>query len=240
MKDINKLNIWKDKQSMEEKVGNKRRVRVRKSKQISKSVCYGRIYVSITNNVVNFKIRLPWEYCKAIGISDKTRKVCCSVERDKLIIELQKEQLFKDLSPEEKILQINKYRSLYRNRYERELDFMNALEKHFKCSYRTAYRYIKYQVPDSELKNVKLLKEQQINVRNRNISLREGVSTSVATLTIPSALAIQFLKGKTCEELGIKNIIELYNENDVVPVYITLEDDKIYIEEKYYTEEIND
>lgn len=190
------------------------------------------IYVTITNNVANFKIRVPWDWCKKLGISEAERGICIKYEGDNLIIEKRKEILFTDLSTEDKILQINKYRSLYRAYYDKQKDFISEVEKYFKITYRTAYRYLKQELSAEQLENVKLMGEQNENSRNINLMLRSGIETVTATLTIPSALAILFLQGKTSEELGIKNNIEIYGENTTISVNLRMEEDKIYIEKK--------
>lgn len=190
------------------------------------------IYVTITNNVANFKVRLPWEWCKQIGITEEERGICIKYENDKLIIERQNEILFADLSTEDKILQINKYRSLYRAYYDKQKDFISEVEKYFKITYRTAYRYLKKELSTEQLEDVVLMGEQDEHSRNVNIMIRSGIESVTATITIPSALAIQFLQGKTCEELGIKNIIEIYGKNTTISVNLRMEEDKIYIEKK--------
>lgn len=187
------------------------------------------IYVTITNNVANFKARLPWEWCKQIGITEEERGICIKYENDNLLIERQNEILFSDLSTEDKILQINKYRSLYRAYFDKQKDFISGVEKYFKITYRTAYRYLKKELLAEQLENVTLMGEQKEHSRNINVMLRNGIESVTATITIPSALAIEFLQGKTCEDLGIKNIIEIYGENTTLPINLRKENDKIYI-----------
>lgn len=184
------------------------------------------IYVTITNNVANFKIRLPWDWCKTIGITEEERGICIKYESDSLVIEKQSETLFSDLTKEEKVLQINKYRSLYRSLYEKQKDFIEEVEKYFKVTYRTAYRYLKEELSEEQLEDVELIGEQNEYSRNVHLMLRCGRESVTSTLTIPSALAILLLHGKTCEELKIKNIIEIYGENVTLPIQMNIEPEK--------------
>ena len=184
------------------------------------------IYVTKTNNVANFKIRLPWNWCETIGITEEERGICIRYENDSLVIEKQTEILFSDLSKEEKVLQINKYRSLYRANYDKQKDFIGEVEKYFKVTYRTAYRYLKEELSESHLEDVELIGEQNEHSRNVHLMLRCGRESVTATLTIPSSLAILLLHGKTCEELKIKNIIEIYSENVTLPIQMNIEPEK--------------
>lgn len=190
------------------------------------------IYVTITNNVANFKVRLPWDWCRKIGITEVEKGICIKYENDKLIIERQKELFFSDLSTEEKILQINKYKKLYRDNFEKQKDFINEVEDYFKITYRTAYRYLKKEISSSDLEKVCLISKQDEYARNIHLMLRSGMEAITATLTIPSALAILFLQGKTQEELGIKNNVEIYGENVTLPVTIEYDNDRILISKK--------
>lgn len=190
------------------------------------------IYVTITNNVANFKVRLPWDWCKKIGITEEEKGICIKYENDKLIIEKQKEIFFSDLSTNEKVLQINKYKSLYRDNFDKQKDFLNEVEDYFKITYRTAYRYLKKEILCSDLESVELMPKQNEYARNTHLMLRSGIEAITATLTIPSALAILFLQGKTPEELGIKNNIEIYGENVTLPIKMKYDNGQIIIIEK--------
>lgn len=195
------------------------------------------IYVTITNNVANFKVRLPWDWCKNIGLTEKNKGISVKYENNCLVIEKQKERLFSDLSTEEKILQINKYNYLYGNKFDKKKDFLEEVEKYFKITYRTAYRYLREEISFKELENVSLISEQSDYIRHTHLMLRNGIESITATLTIPSALAILFLQGKTPEELGIKNIIEVYNENVTLPILLECSGEKIIIKSKGINEE---
>lgn len=194
----------------------------------------GNIYVTIFKDVANFKILIPWEWCKEIGITDEDRNIF--IEYDKksknLIISKNTEsKSFIDLTKEEKILQINKYRKLYENRYDKKKDFINDMAEFFCITYRTAYRYLKTVVPDEILEEVKLIGEfgNPQYGRNRNLMLRESGSSNTVILSIPTALAVLFLKGKNYEELKIKNVTEIYSKNENIPITMEFIDEKIYI-----------
>lgn len=181
------------------------------------------IYITITNNVVNFKVRIPWEWCKEIGITEKEKGINIRYENNNLFIKKTDNVLFSDLSVNEKILQINKYKYLYRNNYDRQKDFFKDLEKYFNITYRTAYRYLSKEILKEDLDKVELLSKQIKHTRNVNLMLQKGVESITVILTIPSALAIVFLQGKTSEELGIKNIIEIYDKNTSIPINMSLD-----------------
>lgn len=187
------------------------------------------VYVSITNNVVNFKVRIPWDWCKEIGITEKEKEINIRYENAKLIIEKANKVLFSDLSKKDKMLQLNKYKELYGNNYEKQKDFFKDLEEYFQITYRTAYRYLNEKILKEDLKQVELLDKQNKHSRNVNLMFRKGVETITVVLTIPSALAIIFLKGQTCEELGIKNITEIYNENTSISINMNLDNKQIIL-----------
>lgn len=190
------------------------------------------IYLTITNNVVNFKIRLPWDWLKVIGITEEKKAINIKVEDDSLVIDKKNTRLFSELTTEDKIKHLKKFELLYRSNYEKQKDFIKKTEEYFKISYRTAYRLLQPEVGKEDLSNIELIGEQEEFTRNVNLMLKSGVEQVTATLSIPSALAIKFLKGKTSEELGIKNIIEIYEKNMTLPILLSFKNNKIYIEKK--------
>lgn len=193
------------------------------------------IYLTITNNVVNFKIRLPWDWCKRIGITEEEKAINIKIANDCLVIDKENTLLFSDLKTKDKIKQLKKFELLYRNDYDKQKDFIKKVEEYFKISYRTAYRRLQTDIDLGDLDNVKLVEEQEEFSRNVNLMLKSGVEQVTATLSIPSALAIKFLKGKTSEELGIKNIIEIYDKNMTLPITLRFDNEKIYIEKNKNT-----
>lgn len=190
------------------------------------------IYLTITNNVVNFKIRLPWDWCKEIGITEEEKAINIRIENDNLVIDKKNTRLFSELKTEDKIKHLKVFEMLYKNNFDKQKDFIKKVEDYFKISYRTAYRLLKTEINPEELINFDLIEEQEEFTRNVSLMLKSGVEQVTATLSIPSALAIKFLKGKTSEELGIKNIIEIYDKNMTLPIRLNFKEGKIYIEKK--------
>lgn len=201
------------------------------------------IYITITTtdkakSMANFKIRLLWDWCKRIGLNEKEKQVCISYEDGKLIIKKAYEKYFTSLTKHEKVLQVKKYEMLYGYKNDVKKELIQSMEEYFNVSYRTIYRLLKEEVSIEEVENVKLMKKQEFN-ENRNINLMtsEYKGSKVNVLTIPTHLAVQFLTGKTYEELNIKNAVDLYPNNVNAPISMRLVEDEIIIGE--YDEDID-
>lgn len=186
------------------------------------------IYVTLTNDIANFKVRLPWNWLQKLGLTETDKEICISYKDKKLVISKAKEVLFANLSKHEKVLQIKKYEQMNGYKYDRVKDLMEEMEEYFKVTYRTIYRYSKENVSLEELENVQLIQEQNENAKNVNIILNNTTSA----LTIPTNLAVLFLQEKRYEELGITNATQIYGENINIPITLTMEDNFIYIEKE--------
>lgn len=215
------------------------------------------IYISTTNNVVNFKIRIPWQWCKDIGITEEDRFICIGYNNNKLCIEKRDIILFSTLNKKEKILQIQKYMEKYyndnivlRNIYTKEIPskeeiklikkqnkrLIEEMEDYFKISYKTIHRYMNEDVSEEELRNTKLIDEQDSSIKkvgiiiSKNINEKTKTETITSTLTIPTNLAMLLLsEGKNYKELGIKSASEVYDKRTRIPVTLEIENKRIYV-----------
>ena len=196
---------------------------------MNKTVNQTNIYISIVNETANFKIRLPWTWCKEMGIDTDNKSVCISVEGANLVVKKATDKLFLELNKKEKSMQIKKYLSIYGQKYNKK-ELMSKMEEYFQVSYRTIYRLLKEEIDEAEIENVELIKNQNSLERNVNIILSNYKNSIIATISIPTSLAMIFLNGKTYEELKIKTAVEIYTKNTKIPVNRYLRDDKIIIE----------
>lgn len=218
------------------------------------------IYVTLTNNVVNFKIRIPWQWCKDIGVTEEDRSICIGYKNNKLCIEKRELNLFSTLDKKEKTLQIKKYMEKYynenivlRNISSKETPskeeiklikkqnklLIKEMEDYFKVSYRTIYRYMNEEASE-EVRNTDLIEEQDDSIKkvgiiiSKHINERTKTETITATLTIPTNLAILLLsQGRNHTELGIKTVTEFYDKATKIPVITEIKDKRIYIYPRY-------
>lgn len=196
---------------------------------MKKTVNKSNIYLSIVNETANFKMRLPQFWCKEIGINEKEKEICISIEDDKLVIKKATNKLFLKLDKKEKALQIKKYELMNGYKHTKK-ELIEEMEEYYQVSYRTIYRLLKEEVDLEELENVKLLDKQDPLERNVNVILSNYKNSIIYTVSIPTNLAMIFLRGKTYDELGIKTAVEIYNENTKIAIEMELLDNKIVIE----------
>lgn len=214
------------------------------------------IYVTIANNTADFKVRIPWRWCKEIGLTEEDKAVCISYKDNRLFIEKKELDLFSNLDKNNKILQIKKYiqvfiekNSEYKSLLEKmdltseEIKFMKKqnkllmkeIENYFDISNRTVKRYMYEEVKISDVENIKLLPKQCENIKKVNIMLSKYVNndtkteTITSTLKIPTSFAILLLEGKDYKELGIKTATEIFDSNVNIPVILEKKNDKIFI-----------
>ncbi len=175
----------------------------------------GRISVTITKRIANFKCKLPIDWVTKMKINERNPVANIRYEDDSIVISIAKSTQLRTLSQDEKILQIKKYEHLYSKNYKLKKDIISDIAEYFNINERTVYRYSKAEIPPSILKNVKLIDKQEDDKYNKNTKVMfiTNCSSTTSAITIPNELAIRFLEGKTYEELNIKIVYDLYKKN---------------------------
>lgn len=182
----------------------------------------GNINISVTNNYCNFKCGIPMEWLKIIDVNSNQKGINISYRDKKLFITKQSYKEFRELSPKEKNLQIKKYELLYSSKYKQKKELISKMEEYYDISYRTAYRHLKETINQNELNDVELIESQKKDSRNINVMYVQISKYIIPIITIPTNVAILFLKGKTYDELGIKSAYEIYSKNVSCPIILNL------------------